>query len=147
MNSVGTPNFDKMIGNPAVKQIPWDKDEERLQAWKEGKTGFPFIDAIMTQLRVEGSIEFGLVLGFSKFAAHSGLSCTVCFNRFNASFSPPGNLSGCGSGGYPISLKVGTSKHSEESKNFILTLDGAGMGFRSGEECEFESFAKIVLNP
>ena len=57
MNSVGTPNFDKMVGNPNVKQIPWEKDDEKLSAWKEGRTGFPFIDAIMTQLRVEGWIH------------------------------------------------------------------------------------------
>ena len=57
MHSVGTPNFDKMLGNPAVKQIPWGTDEEKLLAWKEGRTGFPFIDAIMTQLRVEGWIH------------------------------------------------------------------------------------------
>ena len=46
-----------MLGNPAVKQIPWGTDEEKLLAWKEGRTGFPFIDAIMTQLRVEGWIH------------------------------------------------------------------------------------------
>lgn len=36
------------------RQIPWDADEEKLAAWREAKTGFPFIDAIMTQLREEG---------------------------------------------------------------------------------------------
>ena len=29
----------------------------RLQAWAEGRTGYPFIDAIMTQLRREGWIH------------------------------------------------------------------------------------------
>merc|ERR1711978_522908 len=50
-------NFDKMKGNPKCKQIDWDDDEEKLNKWKEGKTGFPFIDAIMTQLRSEGWIH------------------------------------------------------------------------------------------
>ncbi|KAH7915052.1 FAD binding domain of DNA photolyase-domain-containing protein [Hygrophoropsis aurantiaca] len=33
------------------------RDEERLSAWKEGRTGFPWIDAIMRQLRQEGWIH------------------------------------------------------------------------------------------
>ena len=55
-------DLSKMIGNPISRQIPWDrvndpKVKERLQAWSEGRTGFPFIDAIMTQLRCEGWIH------------------------------------------------------------------------------------------
>lgn len=48
------PNFDKQVGNPACKQIPWRKDPKLLKAWEEGKTGFPFIDAAMRQLRELG---------------------------------------------------------------------------------------------
>ncbi|CAM9589101.1 unnamed protein product [Pylaiella littoralis] len=51
------PNFDKMVGNPVIRQIPWDKDEEKLSAWKEARTGFPWIDAAMTQLKDEGWIH------------------------------------------------------------------------------------------
>jgi len=52
-------NFNKMKGNKICRQIPWrsEDDEEYLQAWKEGRTGYPFIDAIMTQLRQEGWIH------------------------------------------------------------------------------------------
>ena len=46
-----TPNFDRMEGNPVARQIPWDDDPTLLRAWKEAKTGFPFVDAIMTQVR------------------------------------------------------------------------------------------------
>jgi cryptochrome len=52
-----TPNFGKMEGNPYCKQIPWERDEAKVEAWKNGQTGFPFIDAIMTQLRVDGWIH------------------------------------------------------------------------------------------
>ena len=45
------------LGNIVCKQIPWDTNEEYLAAWKEGRTGYPFIDAIMTQLRKEGWIH------------------------------------------------------------------------------------------
>ncbi|XP_065164242.1 cryptochrome-1 [Atheta coriaria] len=51
------PNFDKMIGNPICVQIPWDKNAEALAKWANGQTGFPWIDAIMTQLREEGWIH------------------------------------------------------------------------------------------
>jgi len=46
-----TDNFDKISGNAGCRQIKWDENEEVLMAWKEARTGFPFIDAIMTQLR------------------------------------------------------------------------------------------------
>ncbi|XP_057330375.1 cryptochrome-1-like isoform X1 [Microplitis mediator] len=51
------PNFDRMQGNPICLQIPWDKNNEALAKWANGQTGFPWIDAIMTQLREEGWIH------------------------------------------------------------------------------------------
>ncbi|KAK9722255.1 FAD binding domain of DNA photolyase [Popillia japonica] len=51
------PNFDKMLGNPICVQIPWDKNAEALAKWASGQTGFPWIDAIMAQLREEGWIH------------------------------------------------------------------------------------------
>lgn len=50
-------NFDKMLGNPICVQIPWDHNAEALAKWANGQTGFPWIDAIMTQLREEGWIH------------------------------------------------------------------------------------------
>ncbi|KAK6184088.1 hypothetical protein SNE40_006621 [Patella caerulea] len=52
-----TPNFDKMEGNSVCIQIPWKTNDDHLKAWKEGRTGYPFIDAIMIQLRKEGWIH------------------------------------------------------------------------------------------
>jgi len=51
------PNFDKMSGNPICVQIPWDNNNEALAKWANAHTGFPWIDAIMTQLREEGWIH------------------------------------------------------------------------------------------
>ncbi|KAJ8940021.1 hypothetical protein NQ314_010852 [Rhamnusium bicolor] len=51
------PKFDKMFGNPICVQIPWDKNAEALAKWANGQTGFPWIDAIMAQLRQEGWIH------------------------------------------------------------------------------------------
>lgn len=52
-----TPNFDRMQGNPICCQIPWQKNDVHLRAWTEGRTGYPFIDAVMRQLRKEGWIH------------------------------------------------------------------------------------------
>ncbi|KAG8450867.1 hypothetical protein GDO86_003219 [Hymenochirus boettgeri] len=52
-----TPNFTKMEDNPICLQIDWYTDPRQLQKWKAGETGFPWIDAIMTQLREEGWIH------------------------------------------------------------------------------------------
>ncbi|XP_017554325.1 cryptochrome-2 [Pygocentrus nattereri] len=55
--ATNNPNFDRMEGNPICVQIPWDHNPEALAKWAEGCTGFPWIDAIMTQLRQEGWIH------------------------------------------------------------------------------------------
>ncbi|XP_029000458.1 cryptochrome circadian regulator 5 [Betta splendens] len=55
--SVGVPNFNRMEGNPVCTQVDWDTNSEYVAAWREARTGFPFIDAIMTQLRQEGWIH------------------------------------------------------------------------------------------
>lgn len=52
-----TPNFDKMKGNPVCIQIPWGTNSDHLLAWRNGQTGYPFIDAIMRQLKQEGWIH------------------------------------------------------------------------------------------
>lgn len=51
------PNFDRMEGNPICVQIPWEKNQDALAKWANGQTGFPWIDAIMIQLREEGWIH------------------------------------------------------------------------------------------
>lgn len=68
-----TPNYDKMVGNRICCQVPWNNNQTHLDAWAQvdltlrlnylliydfqGKTGYPFIDAIMRQLRQEGWIH------------------------------------------------------------------------------------------
>ncbi|KAG7496369.1 cryptochrome-1-like isoform X1 [Solea senegalensis] len=55
--ATNNPCFDKMESNPICVQIPWDRNAEALAKWAEGRSGFPWIDAIMTQLRQEGWIH------------------------------------------------------------------------------------------
>ncbi|CAD7943363.1 unnamed protein product [Amoebophrya sp. A25] len=53
--SVTVPNWDQASGNMMCKDIAWDaKDSKKLKAWEEGKTGYPYIDALMRQLRSTG---------------------------------------------------------------------------------------------
>ncbi|OWZ09374.1 Cryptochrome [Phytophthora megakarya] len=91
--AVGTPNFDSQEQNPGCKQIEWRLlDEEhvlspeydlkeqslkyegddklamhQLQCWKEGRTGFPWIDAVMRQINQEG------------WTHHAGRHAAACF--------------------------------------------------------------------
>ncbi|XP_023513715.1 (6-4)DNA photolyase [Cucurbita pepo subsp. pepo] len=63
----GTPNFDRMKDNKICKQIPWKDDNELLAAWRDARTGFPWIDAIMVQLRRWGWMH------------HLARHCVACF--------------------------------------------------------------------
>ncbi|WP_311198589.1 deoxyribodipyrimidine photo-lyase [Jeotgalibaca sp. MA1X17-3] len=40
--------------NPSFRQLEWENDEEFFKKWKEGKTGFPIVDAAMRQLKETG---------------------------------------------------------------------------------------------
>ncbi|ESS08124.1 MAG: deoxyribodipyrimidine photo-lyase type I [uncultured archaeon A07HN63] len=50
--------FNPEVVNENYKEyenpIQWDDDPEHLQAWKDGETGYPIVDAGMRQLRAEG---------------------------------------------------------------------------------------------
>ena len=48
-------------------KIDWCFEEPKLEAWKEGKTGFPFIDAVMKQIKIDG------------WAHHYARSAVACF--------------------------------------------------------------------
>merc|ERR1719456_506934 len=64
-NSV--PNWDKDEGNIMCKSIPWGDDAKLVAAWEEGQTGFPFIDALMRQLKQTGHMH------------HLGRHAVACF--------------------------------------------------------------------
>ena len=47
-----------MLDNSMSKLIDcWEYDDQYIKAWKEGKTGYPAIDAAMRQLNKEGWIH------------------------------------------------------------------------------------------
>lgn len=59
--SVRNPNYAEMNDNPICLNIPWyNISNGKLERWKQGKTGFPIIDAAMRQLLSEGWIHHTL---------------------------------------------------------------------------------------
>lgn len=48
------PHVLAMAFNPALRAIEWRDAPSELQAWKEGKTGYPVVDAAMRQLKATG---------------------------------------------------------------------------------------------
>ncbi|GAB0091616.1 Cryptochrome-1 [Sergentomyia squamirostris] len=67
--SVDNPKYGEMKDNPICLNIPWIKDPDMhiIEAWKQGKTGFPLLDAAMRQLLAEGWLHHMLrntVAGF-----------------------------------------------------------------------------------
>ena len=60
-------SWNQIEGNKYCRQIPWDDDPKLIQAWKEGRTGYPWIDAAMRQLAQEGWIH------------HLGRHAVACF--------------------------------------------------------------------
>jgi deoxyribodipyrimidine photo-lyase len=48
------PYASKSAFNPALANIPWRNDEAEFEAWKNGRTGVPIVDAGMRQLKEIG---------------------------------------------------------------------------------------------
>ena len=48
------PTVLRTAFNPALRRIPWREAPEDLLAWREGRTGFPVVDAGMRQLAAAG---------------------------------------------------------------------------------------------
>lgn len=65
--SVAVPNFDSNEGNQMCKVLPWSRDEHLIALWSQGRTGYPFIDASMRQLKQTG------------FMHHLGRHAVACF--------------------------------------------------------------------
>ncbi len=56
--------------DPIIDALDWDSGQqadERLRAWKTGRTGFPYIDAGMRQLLAEGWIHNRVRMGVASF--------------------------------------------------------------------------------
>ena len=48
------PHVSKTAFNPSLANIPWRNDAFEFEAWTQGQTGYPVVDAAMHQLRETG---------------------------------------------------------------------------------------------
>jgi cryptochrome len=53
VSAATTAHFDRVVGNAACRPIPWHRDPARLAAWTRARTGYPWIDACLTQLHTQ----------------------------------------------------------------------------------------------
>ncbi len=48
------PHVGESAFRPQYRSLKWETDPQRLNAWKEGRTGYPIVDAGMRQLQALG---------------------------------------------------------------------------------------------
>jgi deoxyribodipyrimidine photo-lyase len=48
------PDVEKQAFNPKFRDLQWENDPAKIERWKEGRTGFPIVDAGMRQLNRTG---------------------------------------------------------------------------------------------
>ncbi len=51
------PDLPDRPFKPAFDHLPWRRDKHGLEAWKRGRTGYPFVDAGMRELWATGYME------------------------------------------------------------------------------------------
>ena len=52
------PNIEFTDLNPGYRNFPWQNDEQHLQAWRNGQTGIPLVDACMRCVAATGFLNF-----------------------------------------------------------------------------------------
>ena len=65
--AMATPNFDKQKDNPLCLPIHWESENDLVERVVKGKTGIPWIDAVMIQITKEG------------WAHYLARKCVACF--------------------------------------------------------------------
>ena len=66
-NSQYPGSWGRMQNNPYCREVQWSSDPDLLAAWENGRTGYPWIDACMAQLKSQGWIH------------HLGRHAVACF--------------------------------------------------------------------
>ncbi len=66
------PSLEFRCMHPSFEQVrPMDPNPESLEAWREGKTGFPLVDACMRFLAEKGWINFRMRAMVTSFASYN----------------------------------------------------------------------------
>lgn len=65
------PKMEFRALNPAYRNVVYSDMPDRMDAWTQGRTGFPLIDAVIRCLRETGYINFRMRAMITSFACHS----------------------------------------------------------------------------
>ena len=64
------PELEFRSIHPSYRDIPYENDERLHTAWREGRTGYPLVDAVMRCLAATGFINFRMRAMVVSFACH-----------------------------------------------------------------------------
>lgn len=64
------PALEFLSLHPSYRNLPYENDEQLHAAWREGKTGFPLVDAVMRCLAATGFVNFRMRAMVVSFACH-----------------------------------------------------------------------------
>ncbi len=64
------PELEFRSIHPAYREIPYENDEGLHAAWREGRTGYPMVDAVMRCLISTGFVNFRMRAMVVSFACH-----------------------------------------------------------------------------
>ncbi len=64
------PELEFQSLHPAYREISYENDERLYQAWREGQTGYPLVDAVMRCLQTTGFVNFRMRAMVVSFACH-----------------------------------------------------------------------------
>ena len=92
---------------PWTDKVRWHQDEERLNAWQQGRTGFPIVDAAMRQLNATGWMHNRLRMVVASFLVKDLLIDWRAGERYFMSQLLDGDLA-ANNGGWQWAASTGT---------------------------------------
>ena len=65
------PELEFRSIHPNYRDVPYENDERLYAAWREGRTGYPLVDAVMRCLAATGFVNFRMRAMVTSFACHA----------------------------------------------------------------------------
>lgn len=141
----GFPNLGHRPFRARFERFPWTDDPASLSAWQHGRTGYPWIDAGMRQLRTTGWIHNRLRMGVASFLTkhllvHWRLGEAWFWDRL-VDADPAQNITnwqwvaGCGPDAAPffrIFNPVTQGKRSDPTRSYLRRWQPEASGYEPG---------------
>jgi deoxyribodipyrimidine photo-lyase len=64
------PELEFQSIHPCYRDVPYENDERLHAAWRDGRTGYPLVDAVMRCLAATGFVNFRMRAMVTSFACH-----------------------------------------------------------------------------